>query len=257
MNLITQIRGLYGDPVVKSIRSWEKQEKKLAKLNNHLVFSLRCKKEDITPKFLRIKAPSNLIRNTKNKDIIKNAEKKLLRENIRQVTNKIYHTKKALDNEKTLCKLAILSPASLIHPNNETQNNNNNISHLECQGQASESNSETENSVANHASENEADSETKNTATNHVTWERLCDLITGSKELKHAQSKKQQCRKLENLKVEQEQKENARNQLDLSGTQLKKWVINLSKYSLTKNEENVLGKGLGFAPNPQKSHLIK
>ena len=85
-----------------------------------------------------------------------------------------------------------------------------------------------------------------------MNWERLCDLINGSKEVTHAQYKQQQCRKLENLKNEQEQKEKARNQVDLSGTQLKKWVINLSKYSLSKDEENVLGKGLGFSPTPTK-----
>ena len=37
---------------------------------------------------------------------------------------------------------------------------------------------------------------------------------------------------------------------DLSGAQLKKWVVNLSKYTLDKVETSVLSKGLNFAVTP-------
>ncbi len=40
--------------------------------------------------------------------------------------------------------------------------------------------------------------------------------------------------------------------LDLSGTQMKKWVINLSKYKCSNSENSVLAKGLNFAVSPEK-----
>ena len=40
--------------------------------------------------------------------------------------------------------------------------------------------------------------------------------------------------------------------LDLSGTQLKKWVGNISKHKLSQGETSVLAKGLSFAVTPQK-----
>ena len=42
------------------------------------------------------------------------------------------------------------------------------------------------------------------------------------------------------------------NNIDLSGTQLKKWVVNVSKYKLTDDQTRVLGKGLNFAVTPDK-----
>ena len=37
------------------------------------------------------------------------------------------------------------------------------------------------------------------------------------------------------------------NNIDLSGTQLKKWVVNVSKDKLTNDQTRVLDKGLNFA----------
>ncbi|XP_072047082.1 uncharacterized protein [Amphiura filiformis] len=37
---------------------------------------------------------------------------------------------------------------------------------------------------------------------------------------------------------------------ELGGEQLKKWVVNLSKYKLTQPQKSVLAKGLNFAPSP-------
>ena len=41
--------------------------------------------------------------------------------------------------------------------------------------------------------------------------------------------------------------------LDLSGTQIKRWVINLSKYKCSNSENSVLAKGLNFSVSPEKS----
>ena len=40
--------------------------------------------------------------------------------------------------------------------------------------------------------------------------------------------------------------------MDLGGEQLKKWVINLSKYKTSKPQESLLAKGLNFSPSPGK-----
>ena len=40
--------------------------------------------------------------------------------------------------------------------------------------------------------------------------------------------------------------------MDLSGNQLKKWVVNLSKYKLSDKETKVLANGLNYAITPDK-----
>ena len=40
-------------------------------------------------------------------------------------------------------------------------------------------------------------------------------------------------------------------EVDLSGSQLKRWVVNLSKYAINNNEESLLAKGLNYAITPQ------
>ena len=42
------------------------------------------------------------------------------------------------------------------------------------------------------------------------------------------------------------------NDADLTGTQLKRWVINLSKYELSGNQNKILAKGLNYAVTPEK-----
>ena len=44
---------------------------------------------------------------------------------------------------------------------------------------------------------------------------------------------------------------------DLSGEQLKKWVVNLSKYKLDKDETSILTKGLNFAISPQDVQYVR
>ena len=80
MNLFTNIRTKYGQDTVKDIRRTEALEKKLARNRNHLVFSLRCKEEGLTPASLNLKCP---IRTQKAQDIISKAKRGLLCERIR------------------------------------------------------------------------------------------------------------------------------------------------------------------------------
>ncbi|XP_072043129.1 uncharacterized protein [Amphiura filiformis] len=63
-------------------------------------------------------------------------------------------------------------------------------------------------------------------------------------------------RKLQNL-TERDQNKKSKHGLstgatepDLTGTQLKKWVVNLSKYKLSRAQNNVLAKGLDYAVSP-------
>ena len=43
--------------------------------------------------------------------------------------------------------------------------------------------------------------------------------------------------------------------IDLADTQLKKWVVNISKHKLSDHETQVLAKGLNFGISPDKIPL--
>jgi len=45
---------------------------------------------------------------------------------------------------------------------------------------------------------------------------------------------------------------NVAKDIDLPGEQLKKWVVNMSKYGLNDNEKKVLSKGLNYAVTPDR-----
>ena len=47
-------------------------------------------------------------------------------------------------------------------------------------------------------------------------------------------------------------KKNVTKDIGLSGEQLKKWVVNISKYGLNDNEKKVLSKGLNYAVAPDR-----
>ena len=100
MNFINNIRIQYGQGLVKKYRKWENSTQKLAHHRNALVFNLRCKKEDVTPKFLRLK--SNLPPTKNTKDILKQAERRLIRENIRIETNRIQKWKAQVEEDKNI-----------------------------------------------------------------------------------------------------------------------------------------------------------
>ena len=192
MNLFGNIRESYGQSTVKHLRDIENVEKKLQRHRNHLVFSLRCRDLNLTPSSLKLRCPIN---SKKAKDIIKHAEKCLIKERIRVVSNKIGSLKKQKESrEKDLDKLI---PAE---------------SPLQQQ-------------IKRH--------------------------LESVKETTYNNTKATHTRKLQNLEAKSaERKKSSLSNIDLSGAQLKKWVVNLSKYKLNKDETSVLAKGLNYAISP-------
>ena len=86
MKLFENLRKEYGQNVVRQVRDLETAEKKLARYRNHLVFTLCCKDESVTPPSLTLRRPFNTANGRK---IIEKAEKELMRERIRVVNDKI------------------------------------------------------------------------------------------------------------------------------------------------------------------------
>ena len=70
----------------KKIRDLESVNKKISRHKNHLTFTHRCKDLNLTPVSLKLKCP---IRTNNAKKIIEKAEKELVRERIRVISNKI------------------------------------------------------------------------------------------------------------------------------------------------------------------------
>jgi hypothetical protein len=191
MKLFDDLRTNYGQSTVKNIRDYENTVRKISRQRNHLVFTLRCRDEDITPTSLKLKCPIN----TSNaRDIIKKAQKDLLRERIRVINNKLSHLKEKSASLEVKVKEAI--PVSVY------------------------------NNVNSH--------------------------IDKSRENEFTKTKRRHVEKLRKLK-EKESKKSGQNDrdedgIDLSGKQLKRWVINLSKYKLNEAENEVLNLGLNFCP---------
>ena len=188
MNLFKNIRSVYGPEVVKKVRAVESLEKKVGRYQNHRVYSLRCKDEEVTPPSLKLKRPVNTRR---GHEIIKKAERSLLQERIGNITRKLDN----ITEEKERKTSEIFS-------------------------QVSDNIKETLEQVFQHAHDTE-----------------------------YTQSKARQKQKLSRLI---QKKDNTEIDVDLGGTQLKKWVINLSKRDLSKAETTVLAKGLNFAVSPDK-----
>ena len=86
MNLFNDLRKDYGQLTVKTVRDYENIERKI----NHLVYTLRCKDENVIPPSLKIKSPINTSR---VRDIVNKAQKALVRERIRVINNKLDNLK--------------------------------------------------------------------------------------------------------------------------------------------------------------------
>ena len=82
---------------------------------------------------------------------------------------------------------------------------------------------------------------------------QIKDHIATVKESTYAEVKSRHVLKLKKLaeKTDAKRKKTADSTPDLSGTQLKKWVVNLSKYKLNSAQTSVLAKGLNYAIAPQ------
>ena len=74
--------------------------------------------------------------------------------------------------------------------------------------------------------------------------------LTRVHESVHKQAKCRQQDKLASL-ISRSKKNNP-SEPDLSGTQIKRWVVNLSKYKLNQDQTSVLSKGLNFAITPHR-----
>ena len=68
------------------LQQWEKLEKKMANYRNHLRFTIKCLKNEVIPVSVRLKTN---IKTPKGIQIIRKAEKQLLNECIRLITNTI------------------------------------------------------------------------------------------------------------------------------------------------------------------------
>ncbi|XP_071944743.1 uncharacterized protein [Antedon mediterranea] len=86
MKFFQDLREKYGQETINIVRKQENIAKKISRQRNHRVFSLHCKRLDITPPSLKLYRP---IKSSKAEEIIKHAERQLLRERIRITTNKI------------------------------------------------------------------------------------------------------------------------------------------------------------------------
>ena len=87
-------------------------------------------------------------------------------------------------------------------------------------------------------------------------FERVSAHVRKSQETSFERSKMAQVNKLEKLSAEKSEETPSlslnKDKIDLSGTQLKKWVKVLSKYKPSDSEMKVLAKGLKFAVSPNK-----
>ena len=99
MNLFPVLREDYGKGTVKTLRECENIERKTSSYRNHRVFTLRCRDKGLTPPSLRLKCPINTQR---AREIVRKAEKELLRERLRVINNKLEQLdRKKLKSTKT------------------------------------------------------------------------------------------------------------------------------------------------------------
>ena len=76
----------YSQESIFLLQQWEKLEKKMADYRNHLRFTIKCLKNEEIPVSVRLKTN---IKTPKGIQIIRKAEKQLLNEGIRSITNTI------------------------------------------------------------------------------------------------------------------------------------------------------------------------
>jgi len=151
----------------------------------------------LIPTSLKLKCPINTKR---AREIVNKAEKALLNERIRVVSNKI----KTLEDDKTR-----------INADLNSRDINKELS-LE---------------ISRHV-ENSRENEFQIVRARHTR--KLKDLAE----------------KQRNSLSNHVNNNNSHTEVDLSGTQLKRWVKNLSQYKLTEAQNSVLARGLGYAVSP-------
>ena len=85
-NLLCDLRTKYGEDSVRSFRKWEIIIKKMVDCRNHRSFMLKCIRASITPVSCKLKNPLSY-KSKKSYNIIHKAEKHLLHECIRNINN--------------------------------------------------------------------------------------------------------------------------------------------------------------------------
>ena len=81
-NLHQYIKNNFGQNCLSQVRDFEKTARKIANFRNHLRFSLRCLNSNVTPRSIKLKSG---LSGHKANNILRNAERKLLNERIRQI----------------------------------------------------------------------------------------------------------------------------------------------------------------------------
>ena len=100
MKFFYDIRQKYGQQTVLEIQNFEKLEIKAARFRNHIIFNLRCRDENLSPPNLRLKCPIN----TNNaRDIVRKAQKDILRKRIRVNNNKLDHFNEEIKRKNNVC----------------------------------------------------------------------------------------------------------------------------------------------------------
>ncbi|XP_072022763.1 uncharacterized protein [Amphiura filiformis] len=82
----------------------------------------------------------------------------------------------------------------------------------------------------------------------------LASHIDNCKQSEFKAVKDRPVKKLDELREKQKPKNEP--DIDLSGTQLKRWVVNISKHTLTKPDTSLLAKGLNFAITPTELPIV-
>ena len=85
-NLHAFIKQEFGEESVLKLRLWEKVEKKMADYKNHRRFTIKCLKRDIIPVSIKLRTS---LSTKKASQIIRKAERQLLNERIRNISNTI------------------------------------------------------------------------------------------------------------------------------------------------------------------------
>ena len=76
----------YGQDSVKFLRQWEKLEVKMANIQNHRRFTLRCLSKGIIPVSIRLKTT---VKTPKGNYIVRKAERMLMNERVQSINNTI------------------------------------------------------------------------------------------------------------------------------------------------------------------------
>ncbi len=102
-NIHSHIKDNFGRDGLKLFREYEKTTRKIASFNNHLTFNLKCLHEDLVPRSIQL---TSVVKGHRAESILRNAEKKLINERIRQVNFNLDVLKnKRLDlSEELFCK---------------------------------------------------------------------------------------------------------------------------------------------------------